>query len=130
LKTLKFKWNNKNLKGSLPAELGDITSLEELELIKSGLTGEIPTAMGNLVNLHTFNIRDSKTITGEVPATFAGLSNLKTFSIKGTGIDGEVPELSSTLATCDLTDLSCYQSANTVCAGNAAQGNCHTLFIL
>jgi hypothetical protein len=123
LKTLRFYYKNPELKGSLPAELGNLASLESFKVDSSGLTGEIPTAMGNLVNLHTFSLRKSS-ITGEVPASFAGLTSLVTFRIDLTGIVGEVPLLSQTLATCDLppNELSCYQSANTVCAGNGVQG--------
>jgi hypothetical protein len=133
LKTLKFLYRNTGLKGSLPAELGDIAILEEFVLQSSGVVSEIPTKMGDLANLRVFDIGRATsfatTITGEVPASFARLSNLETFKIDGTGIVGPVPLLSETLTltTCALTDQNCYQSANTVCAGNGAQGNCHTL---
>jgi hypothetical protein len=37
--------------------MGSLASLEFFQIDRSSLIGEIPTAMGNLVNLHTFKLK-------------------------------------------------------------------------
>ena len=38
--------------GEIPAELGDLTNLEGLDLASNQLTGEIPAELGSLTNLN------------------------------------------------------------------------------
>ncbi|MBN1997899.1 hypothetical protein JW935_10130 [candidate division KSB1 bacterium] len=44
-----LNWNN--LKGSIPPEIGALSSLRELTLYGNELSGEIPPEIGNLLNL-------------------------------------------------------------------------------
>jgi hypothetical protein len=102
-------------------------SLESFKVDRSGLTGEIPTAMGNLVNLHTFKLK-GKFISGSVPASFTQLTKLESFKISGNNLSGKLPKLSSTLSgesACVLgpvNNLTCYHPDNSVCAGYGVQG--------
>ena len=50
----KLTLGKNNLVGTLPAELGDLTSLTDLQLFGNpSLTGTIPASLGNLVSLQT-----------------------------------------------------------------------------
>ena len=44
-------FNRHGLRGKIPSELGNITSLERLHLNWNELSGEIPSELGNLANL-------------------------------------------------------------------------------
>ena len=43
--------NNRELSGSIPSELGQLTKLERLSLYENELSGPIPSSLGNLTNL-------------------------------------------------------------------------------
>ncbi|MGE0931517.1 BspA family leucine-rich repeat surface protein [Peijinzhouia sedimentorum] len=45
-----------NLRGTLPAKLGNLTSLETLNLKGNGILGGLPTSMTNLTNLNTLDL--------------------------------------------------------------------------
>ena len=44
------------LNGKIPAELGNLTNLQELDLGHNSLTGEIPAELGNLTYLQELDI--------------------------------------------------------------------------
>ena len=56
-----------NLRGSLPAQLGDLANLKELWLHDNRLTGSLPEQLGNLSNL-IFLYLDGNQLTGSLPA--------------------------------------------------------------
>ncbi len=64
--------NANNLVGTLPAELGNITSLRGLLLAVNQLSGTIPTSLGNLSNLSELWIFDTQ-LTGSIPTELGSL---------------------------------------------------------
>ena len=68
------------LTGSIPAELGNLSNLEELRLDQNDLTGSIPTGLGSLSNLRylSFSIND---LSGGIPSDFGSLSSLEYLSL-------------------------------------------------
>ena len=58
-------WGNK-LRGSIPAELGDLTELQTLDLRSNRLSGPIPAELGALTNLESLRLSDNQ-LTGCVP---------------------------------------------------------------
>ena len=50
---------NNGLTGTLPTKLGDLTNLERLSLQENELTGDIPAALGNLTNLTHLLLQDN-----------------------------------------------------------------------
>ena len=86
-----------NLIGTLPAELGDLSNLEELSLHLNSLSGEIPIELGNLSRLRDLSLF-SNSLTGEIPTELANLSQLQELSLYGNTLSGEIPlELGSLL---------------------------------
>ena len=58
--------NNNQLSGEIPAELGSLSSLQELWLWQNQLSGEIPAELGNLGNLEAIRLAGNQ-LTGCVP---------------------------------------------------------------
>ena len=72
-----------NLNGEISPELGNLTSLEILDLSQdistpshNTLIGEIPPELGNLTNLKILDLSYNM-LSGEIPSGLGGLSNLQ-----------------------------------------------------
>ena len=81
---------NNNLVGTLPDELGDLTSLTELSLWGNKLSGPIPDLIG-LTGL-THLVLSSNQLTGEI-AWLGGLTKLTTVYLWGNQLSGPIPDL-------------------------------------
>lgn len=66
--------------GPIPAELGDLVSLQELYLSSNQLTGPIPATLGNLANLQVLCL-DHNQLTGPIPAELGNLANLRALDL-------------------------------------------------
>ena len=62
---LRLFWNN--LRGQLPPELGDLTSLRELYLYGDELSGPVPAELGSLIGLRELYINQNN-LTGCIPS--------------------------------------------------------------
>ncbi len=83
--------NNKNLNGSLPAELGSLTQLDYLNLGSNNLTGPIPSEFSDLVNLRSLLLR-SANLSGSIPVSLGSLVSLGGFDIAYNNISGSIPD--------------------------------------
>ena len=84
-------WLNGNrLKGELPAELGSLLSLAELDLSNNQLSGELPAELGSLLNLRLLDLADNQ-LSGEIPAELGGLPNLRRLDLANNELSGEIP---------------------------------------
>ena len=81
-------WNR--LKGELPAELGSLLSLAELDLANNQLSGELPAELGSLLNLRLLDLADNQ-LSGEIPAELGGLPNLRRLDLANNQLSGEIP---------------------------------------
>ncbi len=70
------------LSGNIPSGLGNMGGLQRLSLRENNLTGSIPSGMSNLKNLDSLNLADNY-LTGTIPESFIDLS-LTLFHIGGT----------------------------------------------
>ena len=81
---------NNNLSGTIPAELGNLTSLQNLHLYYNQLSGTIPAELGELPNLkylYLYNNNLSRTI----PAELGNLISLTHLSLENNQLSGTIP---------------------------------------
>ena len=83
-------YKNNYLTGEIPAELGNLTSLEYLELAYNQLTGSIPTELGKLANLKKLYLSWNG-LTGSIPTELGKLANLKKLHLSWNGLTGSIP---------------------------------------
>ena len=73
----------RNLIGSLPAEIGDLSELETLDLFANRLSGPLPTEIWNLTKLITLDLSSNIGFTGTIPSTIQNLQSLEVLKISG-----------------------------------------------
>ena len=78
------------LSGQIPSELGNLTRLEWLSLADNRLSGTIPPELGNLVNLRNLYLSYNK-LTGRIPPELGNLTNLAYLRINGNQLTGCIP---------------------------------------
>uniref|UniRef100_A0A0E0DNZ5 non-specific serine/threonine protein kinase n=1 Tax=Oryza meridionalis TaxID=40149 RepID=A0A0E0DNZ5_9ORYZ len=88
------------LSGQLPKELGNLTNLLSLGIILDNFTGELPEELGNLTKLEQLYI-DSSGFSGPFPLTISKLKNLKKAS--DNEFTGKLPDYLGSLT--ELEDL-------------------------
>ncbi|PON98513.1 Phosphorylase kinase, gamma catalytic subunit [Trema orientale] len=75
------------LNGSIPPEIGRITTLRVLVLEQNQLQGPLPETLGSLSNLERLALT-SNNFEGTIPVTLGNLKNLTEFRIDGSRISG------------------------------------------
>ena len=74
--------NENGLTGPIPSELGNLSNLEGLVLDRNRLTGSIPTELGNLSSLETLALSHNR-LTGPIPPELGNLSKLEWLGLFG-----------------------------------------------
>ena len=104
--------NGKGLSGSIPSELGNLTDLTILNLSGNKLGGAIPAELGDLTNLTSLYLSNNK-LTGPVPAELGNLTALALLYLNGNELSGPIPaELGN------LTDLTRFYLHNNELTGS------------
>ncbi|KAF3967069.1 hypothetical protein CMV_008886 [Castanea mollissima] len=78
------------LTGSIPKELGNISTLKSLTLESNMLSGSLPKELGNLINIERLILR-SCNITGQLPEYLGNMNNLKTLDLSFNRLTGGIP---------------------------------------
>ena len=78
------------LSGAIPTVVGDLTGLEVLDLSGNGLTGEIPAALESLTALGTLDLSGNG-LRGEIPSDLGDLTALTTLDLSYNDLDGGIP---------------------------------------
>ena len=78
------------LTGPIPSDLGDLTSLGELNLGFNRLTGPIPPELGNLTRLTRLSIYGND-LTGPIPPELGNLTRLADLLLNSNGLTGPIP---------------------------------------
>ena len=88
--TIELNLTNTGLTGSIPSKIGDLENLKKLYLSRNQLSGEIPTEIGHLTNLTSLNLNDNQ-LTGEIPPEIGHLTNLTSLHLSDNQLTGEIP---------------------------------------
>ena len=97
--------NSRGLDGTIPAELGDLTGLQRLDLFENRLTGPIPAELGRLVKLQSLNLSDNR-LTGQIPSQLGVLGELRSLFLQRNDLVGVIPSALGFLDDLVEADLS------------------------
>ncbi|XOV92251.1 MAG: T9SS type A sorting domain-containing protein [Bacteroidota bacterium] len=82
--------SNNNLAGTLPAEIGDLTALNQLILNDNLIADTIPSQIGYLSSLTYLSLRNNQLI-GVIPPTIGDITSLTQLLLDGNDLSGVVP---------------------------------------
>ena len=92
------------LSGTIPSELGDLTSLEELSLSGNQLSGAIPPELGDLANLDHLWLQHNQ-LTGAIPPELGQLTRLELLNLQENQLTGAIPQSLTNLTELRFLDL-------------------------
>ncbi|GFZ21805.1 leucine-rich repeat protein kinase family protein [Actinidia rufa] len=82
--------------GNIPANIGNLVSLNILNMFANKLTGSIPASIGKLHKLQLLSFSANK-LSGEIPSSIGNLTLLKQLWLRGNNLQGNIP---SSLGNC------------------------------
>ena len=100
---------NSELTGSIPPQLGDLSNLEYLDLFLNTLTGTIPPALGDLADLEALWLGNNA-LTGPIPAELGNLAHLNDLVLQNNSLTGAIPAELGNLS--NLTQLWAYDAGD------------------
>lgn len=85
---------NNNLEGGpIPAEIGLLTDLKQVDMSSNFITGTIPTYLGQLQMLESLSLAQNELMMGTVPTELAAIPTLQTLDLTGLDfVTGVIPE--------------------------------------
>ncbi|XP_078442055.1 ERECTA-like 1 [Wolffia australiana] len=93
LKSLQFLDLRENrLTGQMPDEIGECSALRYLDLSGNNLEGDIPFSLSKLKLLEDLNLKSNQ-LTGSIPSTLSQIPNLKNLDLALNQLTGEIPRL-------------------------------------
>ncbi|KAG2684945.1 hypothetical protein I3760_10G100300 [Carya illinoinensis] len=102
-----------NIKGSIPAEIGNLSSLILLRLSNNKLQGPIPTTLGRLHMLQILSLRNNK-LEGYILSDLCDLKNLSLLLLDNNKLFGHIPTCISNLTSLRHLYLSFNQLTSTI----------------
>ena len=84
--------NDNGLSGSLPTSLGDLKSLEWLNLGNNKLSGALPASLGGLTRLQLLALQSNQ-FSGELPPSLGNLTDLRLMQLSNNALTGALPDL-------------------------------------
>ncbi len=96
--------HSNNLSGTLPGSLGDLGSLDTLNLGKNALTGAIPAGLGNASDLRVLFLQRNQ-LSESIPAELGNLSNLVLLNLRTNQLSGAIPSELGNLANLSTLNL-------------------------
>ena len=116
-RVIQLRLQSNNLTGEIPSAIGDLAKLLYLRLDLNRLTGTIPPELGNLAGLTSMNVNYNG-LTGRIPWELGALSSLNSLFLNNNRLTGQIP---ASLLRLPL-DLFWWGGGNTgLCAPDTAE---------
>jgi len=80
-----------NLVGTIPSELGKLSSLKKLSLSNNSLTGKVPESLGELSELHYLDLGNNN-LNGVIPIPLGSLLHLTELYLNNNQFSGSIPD--------------------------------------
>ncbi len=116
------------LTGAIPAELGSMPVLWNLRLSWNQLIGPIPPGLGSLAKLRVLSLNGNQ-LTGAIPSELANLTQLEDLYLYTNRLTGPIPPQLANLANLQTINISSNQLTGTVPPGLAKLTNLQYLVI-
>ena len=102
-----------NLEGAIPAEIGDLVYLLQLNLSENQIAGLIPPEIGILTNLTLLNLGNNQ-LSDTIPSEIGNLMNLTECYLYGNQLSGAIPPEIGNLINLINLNLSFNQLSSTI----------------
>jgi len=90
-RVVKITLRSNGISGTIPSSLGNLTNLQILDLGgNTTISGPIPASLGNLINLQSLII-DNATLTGSIPSSLGNLINLQVINLFNNQLSDSIP---------------------------------------
>ncbi|KAL4271143.1 hypothetical protein GQ457_13G004020 [Hibiscus cannabinus] len=87
---VEFTADGCSIRGNIPSEIGNLSSLINIELSNNKLTGSIPTTIGGLKELQSASLSENK-LEGPIPSELCHLNNLAFLYLASNKLFGSIP---------------------------------------
>ncbi|XP_021752779.1 receptor-like protein 12 isoform X2 [Chenopodium quinoa] len=104
LKSLNLQYNH-NLQGEILSAIGNLQSLEELNLQYANFSGVIPSSISNLKKLRSIYLSKNH-FSGVIPSSISNLKKLRSIYLSKNHFSGVIPSSISNLKKLRIIDLS------------------------
>jgi gliding motility-associated-like protein len=115
-----------NLVGVIPPEIGNMTSLQLLDLSFNDLSGNIPDEIDNLIDLQGLNL-SFNSLDGIIPTSIGNLQNLEYLNFATNNLTGTIPVSLTTINNVTFLSLSGNQLSGTIPIAITSMNNLETL---
>jgi LRR receptor-like serine/threonine-protein kinase FLS2 len=109
----RFSAFNCNIKGSIPSDIGNLSSLIALNLRTNELAGPIPPTVGRLHMLEGLFLQSNR-LEGPIPFDLCRLESLVELYLAGNELSGHIPTCMDNLTSLRILDLGFNQLTSTV----------------
>ncbi|VVA25190.1 PREDICTED: probable [Prunus dulcis] len=92
------------MRGNIPNDIGNLSSLMVLDMGYNQLSGSIPTSVGRLGNLQGLDLNDNK-LQGYIPYQLCQLDNLAQLMLNGNQFSGSIPSCLGNIAALRIPSL-------------------------
>ena len=96
--------DRKRLGGTIPASLGSLDKLQDIDFAFNEMTGSIPKELGNLSELWAINFGDNN-LTGSIPTELGDLGALTELTLYSNQLSGSIPAKLSEIPNLDIVYL-------------------------
>ncbi|MDR2131160.1 MAG: hypothetical protein LBP56_08390 [Odoribacteraceae bacterium] len=103
-----IRLDGNDFQGTIPESIGNLKNLTTLYINRpeknpyKGLIGSIPASIGNITTLKYFRLENNQ-LSGSIPETFSGLTSMMEFHLSNNELTGSLPGFFATFP--DLTEL-------------------------